>query len=73
MRESGSGSDSWEFWGRFGLGSDRLHPSKQGQGTISDFGYMAGFNAGRWVAVRRNGAATGDDAPGGVAFRGSGA
>ena len=27
------------------------------------FGCRAGFNTGRWVAVRRNGAATGDDAP----------
>jgi len=34
---------------------------------------MAGFNADRWVAVRRNGAATGDDAPGSVALGGSGA
>ena len=26
VKESRSGSDSWKFWGRFGLGSDRLHP-----------------------------------------------
>jgi hypothetical protein len=37
------------------------------------FGCMAGFNADRWVAVRRNGAATGDDAPKSTAFGGSGA
>jgi len=23
---SGSGSDSWKYCGRFGLGSDKLHP-----------------------------------------------
>ena len=50
--------------------------SRNGNGVrerFPDFGCMAGFNADRWVAVRRSGAAPGDDPPGRVAFGGSGA